>query len=180
MSALSPRQMFLLDIACYPISRAFDQWGTYLVGTAVQPRGGQAPRDIDVRSIMRDEAFDKLADAIGLDGIGFLGLAIGQYLASVTGLPIDYQIQRQTEANALHDGPRNPLGDRDLSRFRGDAQTADMERLAHQSAGWVAAQNQEGGKGNGRDNVSRNFGRLLREGQNEHHRNSTQIRFCGT
>lgn len=129
MSALSPRQMFLLDMACYPISQAFDNWGTYLVGTAVLPRDGQPPRDIDVRSIMRDEAHDKLTEAIGADGIAFLGLAIGQYLASLTGLPIDYQIQRQTEANALHDGMRNPLGGRTLANYRGDAQTADMERL---------------------------------------------------
>lgn len=31
-------------------------------------------------------------------------------LTEDTGLPIDFQIQRMTEANAKYDGPRNPLG----------------------------------------------------------------------
>jgi hypothetical protein len=105
MSALNPRQMFLLDSACQP------------------------PRDIDVRTIVDDKQFDKLRKAIKPKGIAFLGIAIGQYLASLTGLPIDYQIQRMTEANALHSGTRNPLGHRNLDNYKGDAQTVDMERM---------------------------------------------------
>lgn len=128
MSALSPRQMYLLDSACHPLMEVFG-WSTYLVGTAMQPRDGKPPRDIDVRTIVDDKQHDKLRKAIGVKGIAFLGIAIGQYLASLTGLPIDYQIQRQTEANALHDGTRNPLGHRNLDNYKGDAQTADMERL---------------------------------------------------
>ena len=127
MSALSPRQMFLLDQACHPINAAFGEFGCYLVGTATQ-RGSY--RDVDERFIMADKTRDKLAKAIGDEGIAFLGLAIGQYLASLTGLPIDFQIQRHTEANVLHpDGYRNPLGRRRLSSFKGDAQTVDMERM---------------------------------------------------
>jgi hypothetical protein len=129
VSALSPRQMFLLDMACHPINEAFGEYGTYLVGTAMSPRNGQPPRDIDVRTIMKDKHYDKLTRAIGLPGVAFLGLAIGQYLASLTGLPIDYQIQRMAEANVLHEGMRNPLGSRTLDRFKGDAQTVDMERM---------------------------------------------------
>jgi hypothetical protein len=38
-------------------------------------------------------------------------LSIGAYLSSRTGLPIDFQIQRISEANAKHGHrPRNPLG----------------------------------------------------------------------
>jgi hypothetical protein len=123
MSALSPRQMFLLDLACQPLSEAFDSDGhAYLVGTAMQPRDGKPPRDIDVRFIMGDKKHDQLRKAIGYDGIAFLGLAIGQYLASLTGLPIDFQIQRQTEANHHHPGGmRNPLGHRNLANFKGDS-----------------------------------------------------------
>jgi hypothetical protein len=39
-------------------------------------------------------------------------LGIATYLRQVTGLPIDYQIQRMTEANAKHTGVRNPIGTR--------------------------------------------------------------------
>lgn len=118
--------MFLLDSACHPINEAFGSFGCYLVGTATER--GQF-RDVDVRYIMADKKHDRLTKAIGQTGVSFLGIAIGQYLASLTGLPIDFQIQRQTEANALHPhGARNPLGHRNLNSYKGDAQTVDMER----------------------------------------------------
>lgn len=109
--------MFILDLACKPIAKAFDG-GVCLVGTSATR---QAYRDVDVRLILEDERYDRLSAAIGLEAIFFLSLAIGQYIASLTGLPIDFQFQRQTEANANHDGIRNPLGVRNLSNFRGDA-----------------------------------------------------------
>jgi hypothetical protein len=119
--------MFLLDQACRPINEAFGSFGCYLVGTSAV-RGPY--RDVDVRCIMRDKRHDKLTKAIGETGIAFLGLAIGQYLASLTGLPIDFQIQRQTEANALHDGIRNPLGHRTLANYMGDANRKDVAALS--------------------------------------------------
>jgi hypothetical protein len=127
MSALSPRQMFLLDQACKPINEALGSFGCYLVGTAAEKK---QYGDVDVRFIMADKPHDRLSKAVGPDGVAFLGIAIGQYIASLTALPIDFQIQRQTEANALHNGKvRNPLGVRNLRDFRGDAQTVDMERM---------------------------------------------------
>jgi hypothetical protein len=117
MSTLSPREMFLLDLACTPLAEAFDAT-PYLVGTTMQPRGDRAPRDVDVRLMLEDDHYDRLA-ATGVS-LAFLGLAIGQYVASLTGLPIDFQLQRRTEANALHPGARNPLGRRTLDRFEGD------------------------------------------------------------
>lgn len=118
MSALSPRQMFELDLACKPIDEAFGG-AVYLVGTAAE--GRQSYRDVDVRVILGDEEYDALAAAITGELIAFLGIAIGRYLAASTGLPIDFQIQRMTEANDRHDGVRNPLGTRGLDHFRGDA-----------------------------------------------------------
>lgn len=121
MSAFSPRQMFLLDLACQPLAEAFCDlgYGVFLVGTAAD-RGEY--RDVDVRMILDDKSYNKLAKASSAQGMAFLGLAIGQYLASMTDLPIDFQIQRFTEANAKHAGKtRNPLGVRSLINFRGDA-----------------------------------------------------------
>lgn len=110
--------MFLLDEACKPLYEVFG-FGTYQVGTSAT-RGEF--RDVDVRLILKDKQFDALKKAIGRNGVSFLGLAIGEYLAARTnGLPIDFQIQRMTEANLLHDGIRNPLGHRTLENYKGDA-----------------------------------------------------------
>jgi hypothetical protein len=107
--------MFLLDEACRPIKQAFGEYA-YLVGTAQTSREF---RDVDVRLILDDNAYDRLAD-LGFLIPAFLGLAIGEYLAARTGLPIDFQIQRQTQANELHSGQRNPLGIRKLANYMGD------------------------------------------------------------
>ena len=110
--------MFLLDEACTPLSAAFDAT-PYLVGTA-NLRGPY--RDVDVRLILWDDSYDRMQAIHRAEGMAFLGLAIGEYLAARTGLPIDFQIQRQTEANESHSGGmRNPLGIRNLLNYRGDA-----------------------------------------------------------
>lgn len=123
MSTLSPRQMFLLDNACVSMYEQKGVSGIYLVGTAMEPRGDRAPRDVDVRMILLDKSFDRLEKAIGREGISFMGIAYGQYLASLTDLPIDFQVQRMTEANEKHPisgNPRNPLGHRSMANYRGD------------------------------------------------------------
>ena len=112
--------MFLLDNACAPMLEPDGVMGVYLVGTAMEPRGDRAPRDIDVRMILTDKMYDRLLKALGSEGIAFMGLAYGQYLASLTQLPIDFQVQRMTEANNLHSGPRNPLGHCNMLSYRGD------------------------------------------------------------
>lgn len=117
MSAFSPRQMFILDEACKPIAEAFDS-SPYLVGTAVSR---QDYRDVDVRLILDDDTYARLAAVAGPQLAAFLGLAIGEYLAQRTGMPIDFQVQQQSAANARHDGQRNPLGIRSLENYRGDA-----------------------------------------------------------
>jgi hypothetical protein len=111
--------MFLLDLACQPISEAFGH-GVFHVGTSASGREGF--RDVDVRLILSDKKHDRLRKAVGTRGIAFMGLAFGQYVASLTDLPIDFQIQRQTEANHHHPNKfRNPLGMRTLDNFVGDA-----------------------------------------------------------
>ena len=121
MSALSPRQFFLLDEACKPIRHVFPEHGPYLVGTAAERKSWH---DVDVRLILTDDSYDRLAEAVTPVGMAFLGLAIGEYLASRTGLPIDFQIQRMTEANEHHGAGkgtcRNPLGTRSLLNYEGD------------------------------------------------------------
>lgn len=118
MSAFSPRQMFLLDLACKPIWETYGG-DLYLVGTANE-RGEY--RDVDVRLILADKKYDRLRKAIGLDGIALMGLTTGQYIASLTGMPIDFQVQRRTEANEKHPGKtRNPIGLRGMHNFIGDA-----------------------------------------------------------
>ena len=117
MSGLSPRQMWRLDEACQPIRQTFHA-PPYLVGTAL---AGRDYRDVDVRLILEDGPYDALADQLGPGGMAFLGIAFGEYLAARTGLPVDFQIQRQSEANELHKGPRNPLGVRSLANYEGDA-----------------------------------------------------------
>ncbi|GAB3988918.1 hypothetical protein [Nocardioides marmoraquaticus] len=111
MSALSPEQMFRLDLACRPLNEWFGIHASYLVGTAQQPRDGRPPRDVDVRALLEDVDYDRLAAALPDDGaLNLLQIGISSYLRDVTGLPVDFQVQRLTQANERHQGTRNPLG----------------------------------------------------------------------
>jgi hypothetical protein len=67
-------------------------------------------RDVDVRAIMDDTEYDSF---IGDNNtrLKFLNVAVSEWLQARTGLPIDFQFQRQTEANKkFAGGSRNPLG----------------------------------------------------------------------
>lgn len=121
---LSPRQMYLLDMACTPLMDEFPGYGPYLVGSVTTGEKSAGTRDVDVRHIMSDEEYSTLVDGVGgIEGVRFLNLAIGQYLASISGLPIDFQFQQMTAANSKHpDKRRNPLGLRKMHSFAGDAE----------------------------------------------------------
>ena len=89
----------------------------YLVGSAMSSKDY---RDVDIRLIVADEDFDARWGA--LDGvepgqallrIRLMNRAISIWGQQETGLPIDFQIQRMTEANAQYPDPRNPMGLRD-------------------------------------------------------------------
>jgi len=102
-----------LNLACVPLREAFDG-PAYLVGSVM--RGG-AYRDVDVRTILSDETYDRWFDPPDPDGASHIDplwslicTSLSEWLASVSGLPIDFQIQRQTEANKAHAGVRSALG----------------------------------------------------------------------
>lgn len=104
-----------LNQACAVINRAFEGgFGCYLVGSSIDRRDF---RDVDVRYIMEDAAYDRLFRCKDGHGGGHLNAlwslmctAISLQLSQQSGLPIDFQIQRQSQANAEHDGKRQPLG----------------------------------------------------------------------
>lgn len=104
-----------LDLAVQPIRRAFGG-RTYLVGSAQQRRDA---RDVDVRTIVDDDTWDALfAPFPQLWELLCIGTTA--WLREQTGLPIDYQIQRLTEANEQHPGGWRSalgLGQNDLGRL---------------------------------------------------------------
>jgi hypothetical protein len=111
-SYLSTLQLARLEHACSVVAKAFDH-PPYLVGTATESPDW---RDVDVRLILPDDEFDSLFKYRGGKDFpgglwGLMCLTISHYLADTSGLPVDFQIQRMTEANEKFGGkPRNPLG----------------------------------------------------------------------
>lgn len=70
-------------------------------------------RDVDVRTILSDDEWEAwgLSDEEGYSHKWHaLCLAFSALGREMTGLPIDFQIQQQTRANKLYDGPRSALG----------------------------------------------------------------------
>jgi hypothetical protein len=108
---------FALELACRDICDAFDGYGCYVVGSALERRDW---RDVDVRFIMPDEEFAKLFPSVHF-GVGYgcweqdtrwllLTVSISERLSKLTGLPIDFQFQPQTHANERHKGSRSAIG----------------------------------------------------------------------
>jgi hypothetical protein len=104
---------FKLEIACQLINRAFGGWGCYHVGSSRERKDW---RDVDVRYMLDDKEFAKLFPAAHDNSWEFdarwllLTVAISDWLTKETGLPIDFQFQPASHANARHSGPRNPVG----------------------------------------------------------------------
>jgi len=102
---------FNLNHACTIINDAFDGFGCYLVGSSIERRDY---RDVDVRYIMADEAYDRLFRGAG--GTynplwSLMCMTITVWLRQQTDLPIDFQVQRQTQANKDNHGcQRQALG----------------------------------------------------------------------
>lgn len=105
---------FNLNQACRVLHEAFpDAWGIFLVGSSLRTRDY---RDVDVRCILPDDAFDRLFPGTG-NGPWWNALwsvmcsSISLQLSQQSGLPIDFQIQRATQANAEYPGEkRNAIG----------------------------------------------------------------------
>lgn len=83
----------------------------YLVGTAAM---GKQWRDVDVRLILPDDEFDAFFPPVARDEPdgrwGLLCAAISELARQRTGLPVDFQIQRQSYANDRFPGVRHALG----------------------------------------------------------------------
>ncbi|WP_319052658.1 hypothetical protein [Streptomyces europaeiscabiei] len=83
----------------------------YLVGTAAT---GKTWRDVDVRLILPDDEFEALFPPVPSDQPdgrwGLICAAISELARQRTGLPVDFQIQRQSYANDRFPGIRQALG----------------------------------------------------------------------
>lgn len=112
--------IFALGIECNALVQAFCRdgaGGCYLVGSVLERPDW---RDVDIRLILPDDEFIALfpmrrallANASWeLDARWLLmTTAIAELLAKRTGLPIDFQFQPASFANARHDGSRHSLG----------------------------------------------------------------------
>lgn len=79
-------------------------WFPMLVGSSATSKTW---RDVDVRLILPDDEFDKLfPDTSSEQGRAMWGLlcaALSELGRQRTGLPVDFQIQRMTQANTRYD-----------------------------------------------------------------------------
>lgn len=111
-SCLSTTEFARLEHACSVVAAGLG-YPPYLVGSSTE---SPDYRDIDLRVVMPDEEFDRLfasSKAAAFPGglWGLLCLSVSHYLSAVSGLPIDFQVQRMTEANERFGGKvRNPMG----------------------------------------------------------------------
>lgn len=115
---LSPPDLYRLDWACRPIVDAFDK-PVYLVGS-VYTRPDY--RDIDLRLILPDEDVERMFGTDGLHGTPkaptphalqlLLHIALSDLIAKAANLPVpvDFQIQSMSDANAGEHGHREPIG----------------------------------------------------------------------
>lgn len=105
---------FELNQACHILAEAFG-YNFYLVGSSIQRRDY---RDVDVRCILPDERyaelFGDLHNAAVSARLSVMNAAFSLWLSKQSGLPIDFQFQQQTHANAANpkgEVPgRHPLG----------------------------------------------------------------------
>lgn len=101
-------EFFHLNVVCQVINHTFgdDGYGCYLVGSSLYRRDY---RDVDVRYMMADEHYDRLfpnpTKNQSLNAFWTLTCAaISEWMSKRTGLPIDFQIQKMSDANAEYPG----------------------------------------------------------------------------
>lgn len=111
---LGAHEFHALNQACRQIAEAYGY--AYLVGSCLDRPDY---RDVDVRCILDDDEFARLFP--GTEGearithehsarLALLNASISLYLSRITGLPIDFQFQQRTLANAKYPGRRNAIG----------------------------------------------------------------------
>jgi len=108
--------IFFLELACSHLNRAFGGYGCFMCGSSMERADW---RDVDVRMILSDEDFKALFPAVEniesplweFDSRWLvMTTAISGWLREQTKLPVDFQFQPQTFANAHHSKPRSALG----------------------------------------------------------------------
>ena len=125
-------EMYNLDLAVASLNEAFGSH-CYHVGSSLKQRDW---RDVDVRCILPDEEYDRLfpLSTVGVRSqfrdarLMAMNAAFSEWLRKASGLPVDFQFQRRTDANKdFPDRPRSALGMHyDIQRF----QKRDAERAA--------------------------------------------------
>lgn len=109
---------FELELAIRHVCEAYSVYtgkgfgGCYVVGSCLERADW---RDVDVRLMLDDATFAREFPNAGEHWEHdarwlLLTVAISEYLSKRTGLPIDFQFQPQTHANARHQGKRNAIG----------------------------------------------------------------------
>lgn len=105
-------QIFDLNAACRSLTDAFGPF-LFLVGSSLDRRDF---RDVDVRCMLEDADFARMFPGV-VPGSEWrdacwsvLCASISHWLSSRSGLPIDFQIQQFSHANATENGKRIPLG----------------------------------------------------------------------
>lgn len=101
---LALHQQFTLDWVCEQLLDAFGNVA-YLVGSVLDRPDF---RDVDVRMMLNDKDFKTMFP--NEYAHKFFNAVVSEWMSNRTGLPIDFQFQDHTEANAKHGGKRNPLG----------------------------------------------------------------------
>lgn len=98
VSYLTVNQTYDLNIACHAL-RDFG-YGTFHVGSSLSRADYH---DVDLRCILSNEEFDEMlakeSTEIGDRKLKFLNVAISEWIQARTGLPIDFQFQRMSDAN---------------------------------------------------------------------------------
>jgi hypothetical protein len=101
---ISVPDMYRLKVAGMHLSKVFNA-SPMLVGSALTKRDY---RDVDIRMILPDSEFEGMFP--NKAWLMLANAALTDWMAKSTGLPIDFQFQGMTEANAEFDGPRRPIG----------------------------------------------------------------------
>jgi hypothetical protein len=104
-------KQYTLQQACRALVDAFD-WSVYQVGSSLRRRDWH---DIDVRCILDDDEFARMfpGEEPGKSWrenprLALLNAALSEWMQARTGLPVDFQFQQQTAANAEFSGPEHP------------------------------------------------------------------------
>ena len=95
-----------LNQVCRVLVEAFG-WNIFLVGSSMERRDY---RDVDVRCILDDADYQRMFPGGQGAAWALLCAALSEWLSARTGLPVDFQFQEQTVANAEFQGRRSALG----------------------------------------------------------------------